>query len=546
MLLACMTVSALLFGTTACGPANKTDKTVEQETEEKEDKDPDKDGEKENDKNPDESKDSGDDQKEPESVKNPVYPIEIYKQDFYDSYWEDISLAEVEYDLIYVGEGAAAEFSDLEDTLKARNAEIKDSMTSAFEEYSEMAKEVYQSNPEYFYGPFTLEHRADVMRCDNRVVCIGNFSYDYGGGAHGYYSYSGFNVDSVSGQELKISDVVKDVKSFPELLYEKLVSENPDTGFWENTKEYLAESFDETDTTLAWSIDYSGVSFYFNPYEVASYADGLIEVNFSFGEYPDLFNSYYTEIPNSFIAHSFCDLNKDGKIDTFSVFPIENEYGDIEKMKISINDNTIERDVYAYGLDYWMVHTKEDKFFLYVQLIRENDFRSMEVYDMNGQLPVYLGELLNVGFGSVCMDADNLEYAMIEFTNPEEFVLESRMSIFSTYSAYKTYHVGSDGMPVSDDKFYRADYVGYPQFAELKTKKEVTGMLVDETGSETGAKFTIAAGTAVRVCATDGDTFVDLEALDKRVRVYVVWEEWPQTIDGVDIEELFEGIMFAG
>ena len=61
MLLACMTVSALLFGTTACGPANKTDKTVEQETEEKEDKDPDKDGEKGNDKNPDESKDAGDD-----------------------------------------------------------------------------------------------------------------------------------------------------------------------------------------------------------------------------------------------------------------------------------------------------------------------------------------------------------------------------------------------------------------------------------------------------------------------------------------------------
>ena len=80
----------------------------------------------------------------------------------------------------------------------------------------------------------------------------------------------------------------------------------------------------------------------------------------------------------------------------------------------------------------------------------------------------------------------------------------------------------------------------------MATKQDVTGVLVDEEGRETGNKYTIPSGTEVTICATDGKSFVDLRVGEEKVRVYVVCDIWPQTIDGVDIEELFDGILFAG
>jgi hypothetical protein len=60
--------------------------------------------------------------------------------------------------------------------------------------------------------------------------------------------------------------------------------------------------------------------------------------------------------------------------------------------------------------------------------------------------------------------------------------------------------------------------------------------------------MTIPAGTQLRMLRTDAESIVDLELVDngRIARVEVNKESWPQTIDGIDIEEIFDGIMFVG
>ncbi|MGN0401677.1 MAG: DUF3298 domain-containing protein [Acetatifactor sp.] len=555
--IACIS-AAVLLGLTACG--TKEDDTQSEQTEEaervskgdkkkkdKESKQESQGGEESSstereDGREDAEKDAG--EKKPENAEK-VLPIEIYKQNVYDSCWEEVNLAEMSYDLIYLSEDAAALLPELENALTAWNVSVRDGMTATYENYKIAAKEDCKYNPDYFFGPYSTEQEVSVLRSDNRVLSLGIFSYDYCGGAHGYYAYTGYTVDAVSGRELTIGDVVTDTDKLPELLYERLTTENPEVYFWEDMKDYLEEAFTEADTTLAWSLDYTGLTFYFNPYEIASYADGRFDVTFDFRGYAELFRPYYTEVPDSYVVSSdVYDLDQDGELDTFYVSAWESDYGDYEKIYIGINENTLEREVWALGMDDYLVHTKDAGNFLYVELTRENDYKTLEVYDMNGDAPVYVGCIDNVGLEEVCIGEE--QYAKVLLTNPDLFRLRSKMDIMSTYGGYKDYRVGGDGIPVSDDRLYHASYCGVPDWSVLSAKQDVTGVLVDKDGRETGKEYTIPSGTEVTICATDGESFVDFEAGNERVRVYVSCESWPQTIGGIDIEELFDGIMFAG
>ena len=560
--LACVT-AALMLGLTACGATADDEGSVQTEEDEGESK---KD-KKKKDKNKDKKESTqesesgeetgseedntggtaaGENEPEEESREGKVLPIELYTQKAYDNCWEEgVELALMSYNLVCLSEETAVRLPELEKTLAEWNESVKTRMTTTYEEYIVAAKEHYRSDPDYFYSPYSVEQKTSVLRSDDRVLSLELFGYDYSGGAHGYYCYTGYTVDAVTGKELAIGDVMTDTEALPELIYNKLTTENPDTYFWEETKGYLEEAFSETETTLAWSLDYTGLTFYFNPYEIASYADGVFEVTFDFAGYPELFQKYYTEVPDSYVVRSnVYDLDGDGEADTYYVDSRETEYGDCDRLYISINDTTIERETWAWEVDYSLIHTKDAGNYLYVALAHEDDYKSLEVYDMNGSEPIDVGSLGNVGFETVYLGDDRYGEALL--TNPENFRMRSRMEIMSSYSGYKDYRVGDDGIPVSEDVLYHTSYSGYPNWSALATKQDVTGVLVDEEGRETGNKYTIPSGTEVTICATDGKSFVDLRVGEEKVRVYVVCDIWPQTIDGVDIEELFDGILFAG
>ena len=60
--------------------------------------------------------------------------------------------------------------------------------------------------------------------------------------------------------------------------------------------------------------------------------------------------------------------------------------------------------------------------------------------------------------------------------------------------------------------------------------------------------MTIPAGTKMTMLRTDNDTIVDLSLEDGRIARVVLekTDGFPHMVNGKDIEEIWDGIMFAG
>ena len=132
---------------------------------------------------------------------------------------------------------------------------------------------------------------------------------------------------------------------------------------------------------------------------------------------------------------------------------------------------------------------------------------------------------------------------------PDAFYLTRRIDALGTYSAYRKFHVGADGMPEADGNVYTkirtAD--SHEDEMPLVSTRALPVTLFGADGSETEA--TMPVGTKFYVRATDEETFVDMELEDGRkcrIAVRQSGDGWGFLIDGVSEEECFEFVPYAG
>ncbi len=133
-------------------------------------------------------------------------------------------------------------------------------------------------------------------------------------------------------------------------------------------------------------------------------------------------------------------------------------------------------------------------------------------------------------------------------SDPDHIRMEHWFDLLSSYMGYKTYHIGAGGVPVSDEELYIADH-RYYEFT-IRTRKEVTALKLDDPEDTEGEQATIMRGTELVIYRTDGEKIVDLK--DKNGTIYRVSVEyapdsvWAQSINGENIEDLFDGLEFGG
>jgi hypothetical protein len=84
----------------------------------------------------------------------------------------------------------------------------------------------------------------------------------------------------------------------------------------------------------------------------------------------------------------------------------------------------------------------------------------------------------------------------------------------------------------------------------LTLKEDITVDYRESFIEEEPVEMDLEAGNVISFYATDNETYVDflLEGRGGYVRIYLDngVEEWPQTVNGVDIEDLFDGVAFSG
>lgn len=128
-------------------------------------------------------------------------------------------------------------------------------------------------------------------------------SYAYSGGAHGLPGLDSFNADMQTGKPLVIGDLIKAdrLQELQKMVAKKILDEYSDALFDESRIAFQAALDDKTELTPdiqkrlygnngSFFLTPSGITFYWNVYDITPYAAGQPQIFFSYDELKDLIN----------------------------------------------------------------------------------------------------------------------------------------------------------------------------------------------------------------------------------------------------------------
>ena len=486
---------------------------------------------------------------------SPVLASGIVKCSLYDYIDEPYNLIGSGYyeEIRLFGE-EAEEKPALAEALEKNAAEHGKTMEFEFRDYCAGIREMRETAEEDSADSMTdsvtasLEYRVLPQRDDDIVFSyVGNYS-SYSGGAHGYYSYTGVNYDPQTGKLLELTDVFSDPDQLQTILEKQLLEKYPDSSFAANGGSLDAYGTGAEDTPYNFVLGPQGAIFFFNPYEIASYAEGLLMAQIRYADHPDLFlkdftakGSYAFAIP-TWVEIEY-DLDGDGTAETLYYGTQEDEYGQIISATVTAGGQTCTLDGdYSYGSFPVVMHTAQGKNYLYLNELYDDDMRGIRIVDLNAETPFLAGAFSG---GPGAPDDARTEGMVTTFpSDPEAFPLLSRFDLLGTYSGERIYSVGEDGMPESQEVYYSVRHS-----APLTVIKDLPALGLDPgTLEPDGSSVTVPAGEVLTIFRTDGDSAADLTRASggSPVRIELDTSGWPHTINGEDENDFFEMIFYAG
>lgn len=436
----------------------------------------------------------------------------------------------------------------LQDVLKALNQSALDDQKSVIDENKEYAEQEYASNPDMV--EYTFDRDILVARSDETVLSMAVMESSYLGGAHSFCATIGRTYDTQTGKELSLKDVVSDYDGIYEYVKTQLEENYDQSMFFEDYQDTLQKMFyDESGDygTVQWTISQTGLSIYFNQYDLAPYAAGSQQVDISFKAQPQLFQSRYVVEKESYIKvirenkSCFADVDGDGKEEEISYSVAHNEYGFGGAITVTCDGQTFDTtevdkdasDAYgaygAYSSEGYVLHTSDGRTYLYLQHLDDNDYRYVNVFRLDQGMPSYVGY-------------EGMAWYNAQILDPDSFMLYTRLDVLGTYYGMKRYHVDEAGLPASDDEAYVIN-----ESSMLRSTRDLAVTILEKNGSETEA--TVPSGTGYTIFRTDGASYADAhlnDGRDCRIQIKEGSRGWGWDIDGVSEEECFEWFPYVG
>ena len=445
-----------------------------------------------------------------------------------------------------VGEDAD-KYPELVQSLEAFSEGYRKDMTQMFDEWCEAARQDRKQYDNNFQAK--VETQVYVRRADEKFFSFLEYQYTYSGGVHGYYCMLGNTFRTDTGEKVALHDLMTDDVLLRSVLKEKLEAKFPGS-----TAGTLGTSLDDYaiqggEYDYNWVLGPWGITFIFNPYEIASYADGILNARIGYEEVPGLF----TEDPGVLTGGWSCqltgmmdeetDLDDDGVFETFSIgfdsFGVE-QY---DSLTVSDGNGTcsFEDAPCYYSAKPLLWRTEDGRSYVYIQLTCENDYRVLAVADVTGGKTPEAEKILDLGLLTVFLDDDNTGNYVPQ--DPACFILSSRMDILSNiYTGSKLYEMDEQGLPSPLEDYYTA-HMPY----SLHTVRELPARSVDLQTLEAGESILVPPGEDLTLVRTDGETWVDLERPDgSQARVEVDTSKWPRTINGEPEGAFFDRLYYAG
>ncbi|MBO5333283.1 MAG: DUF3298 domain-containing protein [Clostridia bacterium] len=292
-----------------------------------------------------------------ENTKDEIKVLSLNKE--YISHYEwyedtSVMLVRSEYSNATLDKSMEKQYPLLAKTLLDTSAMRKRAMEDEKDNYISFATEEFKKDSESF-STYISTLDVQVRRADSIVVSI---LEDYG--TEGSRSFNGINYDTESGKELGLADVFTDTSKIPTVVEKEIMSRIGEDEPAGDTA--VIEYFKNTpEDSITWTLDYNGVTFYFNSGDIAPTNFGVQVVTVTFAEYPDLFNKKYTTVPDEYIvslpvsASFYIDITGDKKAEELIV---SGDYDDDTKFyhAISINSETseFETEWFSYVEPYYV------------------------------------------------------------------------------------------------------------------------------------------------------------------------------------------------
>ena len=445
-------------------------------------------------------------------------------------------------------------------------------------------QENYEELKDYRDEDFSLtsEIISEAVRADEKVLSIFHDQYIYLGGAHPDYLWYGDSFDTETGKHLIFTDVVTDPEKFFDLTDEKLKEQYADIyDYMNDFTEYRQNLSYEEYRNVCWTVDYEGVTVYFNPYELGPFAMGAQVVKVLFSEAPEVFSDRFTAVPDHYMIPFLSsiplvlDVTGHGKQEEIRVEPElaepENEYCDYYNYRICAGKRSVLLEHGCYSEESYILYSG-GKHSLYLFEQSDNDYILLSVVDLSTmeydpekmmivrlwkEYTEYSGE--DDGYVSI--------YRKEVPTDPSAFRLMEHCDLLGTKSGVRRYHAGEDGYPVKDEA-----WITFRTTMALKARKEVSCEEVSPEGKVLGDAV-IPEGTCLCFVRSDNESWVDVQEIPEEMvtadigeygsmvytaepvepddtkplyRLYPDSSEWPYTVNGIDENELFYGVAYAG
>ncbi len=415
--------------------------------------------------------------------------------------------------------------------------ELKASHDANYDDAAEIAGQYPPGEAPYY----ELTHTGQAIRGDRNVFSFLDVDYSYLGGAHPYTAVHGVNFDTASGKQLSLQDVTADYDGFCQYVktcLEEMSREEDGPMLFEWYEEDLQKFF-SGEYHLEWVMEQDGITVYFNPYDLASYADGALEVTVRFAEHPELFKEDYIPSGAGVIKMGSLDLpvkadvNGDGTPEEISVFYRQDGVEFSGPLEVTVGDKKVSHPEYGSLSGWWVLCDGAGGAWCYVQMLGDNGWPSIQVFDLSGENPSYAGEMLNMSMQAPASD-------------PSHFCMATHIDFLGSYYGYQDYHIGKDGMPETDSSGYRIYEYGGMENRLTATKELPATACKDETDL-TGEEIVLPAGTNLYPRSTDGTSWILMEREDGSLcRIYAEGEPYALTIDGVSEYDCFENLSYAG
>lgn len=117
-----------------------------------------------------------------------------------------------------------------------------------------------------------------VARNDKKYLSLTEFVYENTMGAHGNYVQNGHTYDVKTGNKLGLYDFIRDKEEFRKFLKDWADKHKDDMGLFDEANDTI-DAYVDGKYELQFYISSTNMIIMFQPYDVAPYAAGLIEID---------------------------------------------------------------------------------------------------------------------------------------------------------------------------------------------------------------------------------------------------------------------------